>query len=229
MININSTLGALVTEDPRRARVLEAHGLDFCCGGAQTFAEASEKKGLDAHALAAELDLPDRPAAPDWQNMGLAELADHIVATHHVFLWDEMEPLAALVDKVARVHGDRHPELAGIKDDYDALVDDLSQHLMKEERILFPAIHAQDAGEAGFGCGVAGPIRQMMFEHDAAGDLLRRLRAATDDYTAPADGCGSYQLMMTRLAALEADIHEHIHKENNVLFPRTLADAGASV
>ncbi len=227
MIDTTTALGDLVTEDPRRARVLEDLGLDFCCQGSRSLAEASEDKGLDVAAVAAALDLPDREEAPEWQSLGLAALADHIVATHHAYLWDELGPLGTLVDKVYSVHGERHPELAGIRNDYVELANDLAQHLLKEERILFPAIHAQDSGEEGFGCGVEGPIRQMMFEHDAAGDLLARLRAATGDYTTPEDGCSSYQLMMVRLEAMEKDIHEHIHKENNVLFPRSLAACAA--
>lgn len=228
MIDLDTSLGDLVLADPRRARVLEGLGLDYCCHGQRSLADAAAEAGLDAPGVAQRLDLPAPDAAPEWQSLTEAELADHIVAVHHAYLWDELEPLRALVDKVATVHGERHPELAGVKADYDALADDLSQHLLKEERILFPAIRAAAEGQ-GFGPGVAGPIQVMMMEHDAAGEILVRLRAATDGYTTPADGCASYHSMMDRLQIMEADLHLHIHKENNVLFPRTLAAAGVTV
>ena len=121
MIDTTTALGDLVTEDPRRARVLEDLGLDFCCHGSRSLAEASQEKGLDVAAVAAALDLPDREEAPEWQSLGLAALADHIVAVHHAYLWDELGPLGTLVDKVYSVHGERHPGLAGVRNDYVAL------------------------------------------------------------------------------------------------------------
>jgi len=224
MIDITATLGDLVTDDPRRSRVLDGFGLDYCCHGQRSLAEAASAKGLDADQVAAALDLPDREVAPDWQSYGLTQLTDHVLDTHHAYLWDELGPLGTLVDKVYSVHGERHPELASVREDYAALANDLAQHLMKEERILFPAIKAQDAQvDNGFGCGIDGPIQQMMFEHDAAGEILARMRETTGGYGVPEDGCTSYQQMMLRLQALEDDLHQHIHKENNVLFPRALA------
>lgn len=224
MIDTTTTLGDLVTEDPRRARVLERLGLDYCCNGHRTLGEAAREGGLAAAEVAEALDLPDPEERPDWQSLSLTDLVDHILQTHHAYLWDELGPLGSLVDKVYSVHGAGHPELSAIRNDYVALANDLAQHLLKEERILFPEIKAKDSGQGGeLGCGVEGPIRQMMFEHDDAGELLRRLRAATGDYTPPEDGCESYRQMMYRLEILEQDLHQHIHKENNVLFPRALA------
>lgn len=227
MIDLTATLGDLVTADPRRARVLEGLGLDYCCHGQRSLGEAAAEAGLDPAEVAAGLDLPDAPAAgADWRALGLADLADHVVEVHHTYLWNEMGRLAALADKVAEVHGGRHPELAGVRADYRALKDDLEAHLRKEERILFPAIHQLDA--AGAPVGVLGPIRQMILEHDTAGELLERLRSATAGYATPDDGCSSYRALMDGLAELEADLHEHIHKENNVLFPRALEADGIS-
>ena len=140
MIDLTTTLGDLVTEDPRRARILEQLGLDYCCNGHRTIAEASELKGLDADRVAAAVDLPDPEPAPEWQSLGLTGLADHILDTHHAYLWEELGPLGSLVEKVLAAHGENHPELAALRADYAALANDLAQHLMKEERILFPAI-----------------------------------------------------------------------------------------
>lgn len=225
MIDPTSTLGDLVTDDPRRARVLEGFELDYCCHGQRSLAEAASEKGLDLGTVARALDLPDRPEPADWQALSQSGLIDHVLTTHHAYLWAELGPLGTLVDKVYSVHGDRHPELASVRNDYVALANDLASHLLKEERILFPAI--KDAEDGVPAMGVGGPIQQMMFEHDAAGDLLARLRATTQGYTPPADGCASYQQMMLRLAELEADLHTHIHKENNVLFPRALEASAA--
>lgn len=229
MIDLTRTLGDLVTEDPRRARVLEELGLDYCCHGQRSLEQAAGEQGLTATEVAARLDLPERAAAPQWQSLGMAGLADHIEEVHHGYLWGELRGLGELVAKVHSVHGDRHPELAQVFRDYVELANELAAHLQKEERILFPAIRSLDGrGEGGPGCGVLGPIRQMMFEHDHAGDLLVSLRASTRGYAMPEDGCESYRQMLLRLEELEADLHEHIHKENNVLFPRALeADAAA--
>ena len=221
-------IGQLACALPGATRIFHQYKLDYCCGGQRSLAQAASAKGLDADAIAEALDLPDREDTPDWQSFGLTGLVDHILGTHHAYLWDELGPLGSLVDKVYSVHGERHPELASVREDYAALANDLAQHLMKEERILFPAIKAQDAQEeSGFGCGVDGPIRQMMYEHDAAGEILARLRETTSDYAVPEDACMSYRQMMFRLQTLEQDLHQHIHKENNVLFPRTLAEQPA--
>ncbi|WP_116114699.1 iron-sulfur cluster repair di-iron protein [Austwickia chelonae] len=223
-VDPTATLGTLVTDDPRRSRVLEEQGLDYCCNGGRSLEEACAAAELDPVQIAALLDLPDPEPAPAWQSFGIAELAQHILLVHHQYLWDEMPRLGELVDKVVRVHGENHPELAQVGADYAALVADLSSHLTKEERILFPAIIAlgTPGAPAPLGCGLRGPITQMMYEHDVAGDLLRSIRATTQDYTLPEDACGSYRMMFSRLEQMEADLHEHIHKENNVLFPRVL-------
>jgi len=230
MIDLTTTLGDLVTEDPRRARILEQLGLDYCCNGHRTIAEASELKGLDADRVAAAVDLPDPEPAPEWQSLGLTGLADHILDTHHAYLWEELGPLGSLVEKVLAAHGENHPELAALRADYAALANDLAQHLMKEERILFPAIKVTDGTASdGLGCGVDGPIKQMMVEHDLAGGLLEHMRTITDGYAVPDDGCASYRQLMYRLHMLELDLFTHIHKENNVLFPRALAASGLAV
>lgn len=220
-----TTLGDLVSEDPRRARVLERHELDYCCNGHRSLAEAATEAGLDADALAAELDLPDAPPAPQWQVLEVAALAHDIVDTHHAYLWEEMPRLQALVDKVAGVHGANHPELARVREAYTEAVADLEPHLTKEERVLFPAISKLEKAQqpVAFPFGrLANPIRTMLAEHDVVGDLFKEMRALTGGYAPPADACASYTAMLAGLLEMERDLHEHIHKENNVLFPRVL-------
>lgn len=215
-------VGDLVTASPAYTRVLEGFGLDYCCGGRRSLQEACAQEGKDVTAVLEALQGSEPGESAAWTNMSLEELARHIVDVHHDYLWREMPRLQALVEKVARVHGGRHSELAEVESLYSELVEDLSAHLSKEERILFPAIDAFFATDAmlelPFG-RLANPIQLMLAEHDRAGQIVARLRAITGDFTPPADGCGSYEAMLAGLHEMEGDLHTHIHKENNVLFP----------
>lgn len=236
-INIETTLGEVVTAHPQLARELERRGLDYCCGGQRSIAESCRAVGLDPATVAADLatasDLSD---AEPWSTMSITELVDHIETIHHRYLWDELPRLTGLLDKVVGVHGGRHPELTVVTEVFAEIRADLEPHLTKEERVLFPAIRELAGAEAppAFPFGsVANPISKMMLEHDHVGELLTRLRSATDDYRVPADGCASYRACYDSLAQLEADTHLHVHKENNVLFPAVVqlehtlrADAG---
>jgi regulator of cell morphogenesis and NO signaling len=220
------TLADLVTRHPGSARVLERHRLDYCCGGRRSLADACAEAGLDPAAVLAELDQAPPSPAPDWASMGPAELVDHLEATHHRYLWEELPRLEALAAKVQAAHGPRHPELASVAATFAALRADLEPHLTKEERILFPMIRELCASDTSpsFHCGsLANPIRVMLAEHDRAGELLAELRTLTDDHRPPADGCASYRALYEGLAELEADTHLHVHKENNLLFPAVLA------
>jgi regulator of cell morphogenesis and NO signaling len=226
-----ATLGALVTDRPALARHLERLGLDYCCGGRRTLADACHAAGLELDAVVAALTLHGGPADPaPWATMDPAQLVDHLEATHHAYLHAELPRLAALADRVVAAHGGRHPELAEVRPAYAELQADLVPHLMKEERVLFPmvrelvAARAAGAPAPAFHCGtLRHPVSVMLAEHDRAGELLGRLRHVTADFTPPADACASYRGLYEGLAELEADTHLHVHKENNVLFPVVLA------
>jgi regulator of cell morphogenesis and NO signaling len=217
------TLASFVDEQPDAARVLERHRLDYCCGGQQTLADACAVAGVDPQAVLDELAALDSTFDPaPWTTMSAVELVDHLEATHHRYLHEELPRLGALADKVTAVHRDRHPELDAVQSALVAVRDELEPHLAKEERVLFPMIReltaATDAPQ--FHCGsLANPIRVMMAEHEQAGDLLAALRGAAGDYQLPGDACASYDGLYRGLEQLEADTHLHIHKENNVLFP----------
>jgi regulator of cell morphogenesis and NO signaling len=218
------TLGDLVSANPAAARVLERHGLDYCCRGGRTLREACDLAGLDVQVVGAELADLEVEGDTTWTTLDAPALADHIVATHHRYLHEELPLLDELAAKVLAAHGANHPELHDVRRLVAEVVADLQPHLAKEERVLFPAIHALAAGPVQLPFGtVQNPIRMMHVEHDRAGELLVELRAAAADFVVPDDACPSYRSLYERLAALELDTHLHIHKENHVLFPAAVA------
>lgn len=231
-IDPSITLAELVTQRPALARELERRSLDYCCGGQRTLAEACARQGLDADETVSALSaVPGGDVAP-WTTYGPAALVDHLESTHHAYLHDELPRLTALADKVAKVHGGRHPELLEVQRLYLELRDELEPHLLKEERMLFPMIRELAAADTApeLPCGsLRNPISVMLREHDRAGELLVALRAAAHDYVIPDDACASFTAFYAGLAELEADTHLHVHKENNRLFPAVVElEAGAA-
>jgi regulator of cell morphogenesis and NO signaling len=217
------TLSELVTAHPAAARVLEGYDLDYCCHGDRTLAVACAQAGIDVDEVEGRLTELPREDEASWASLAPPALADHIVEAHHRYLHEELPLLDELATKVLVVHGERHPELAEVAHLVGELRADLEPHMLKEERVLFPAIAAIVEGFSDFPFGsVENPIRMMRFEHDRAGGLLASLRGATGGYAVPDDACASYRSLYLRLAALEVDTHLHIHKENAVLFPAVL-------
>ncbi len=220
-ISIESTVGQIATEHPLATRIFGRHGIDFCCGGGRTIREACEAKGLDTDSILEEIrgQLAESDADLEcWNEAPLNDLVEHILAAYHRPLDEELPRLEQLARKVHRVHGERHPEvLPELLSTYLGLKGDLQDHMMKEEEILFPMIR-QDQGSMA-----DGPISVMESEHESAGDALKRLRKLTNGYQVPAEACNTWRALWAGLAALESALHEHIHLENNVLFPRALA------
>jgi regulator of cell morphogenesis and NO signaling len=234
MINSNTTVREIALQMPESTRVFERLKIDYCCGGNQPLADACASAGLDVDALVALLgevaeSKPKNATGQDFQNTSLTDLIDHIVNTHHVFTKSEMDRLEALTAKVINAHGERHTELIQLGELLTALCADLRPHMFKEEQVLFPYIvsltRASDQNQrppfAPFGT-VNNPVRMMMREHDVAGQLLREMRALTSDYKVPPDACVSYQTLYQALENLETDLHQHIHLENNILFPKAV-------
>jgi regulator of cell morphogenesis and NO signaling len=227
-IDPSMTLGEIVTLRPALAADLERRGLDYCCHGGRTLAEAARQAGLDARIVADELSAAHvgEPAA-EWASLGPVELIDHIETVHHRYLWAELPRITALVDKILTVHGDRHPELAEVQRLYTELRADLEPHLAREEQELFPMIRRLAATAGGPRSDtrvLAAQIDALTVEHETVGDLLDALSRVTSGYTIPADGCASYSACYRALADLEADTHLHVHKENNLLFPAARAE-----
>ena len=225
------TLAELVAEVPARAIALDRLGLDYCCGGDERFDEACARAGLDPNAVEVQLRLAPRgDDVHTCADMSPNQLIAHLLDAHHAYLHDELPALGALASKVVAAHGERHPELREVQDLIGLLTEDLEPHMMKEERVLFPAIERLTAGPADFPFGsIDNPIRMMSLEHDRAGTLLARLREATHDYETPADGCASYHALYERLASVDHDTRLHIFEENHLLFPQAAALGGTSV
>lgn len=224
-----TTVGELVVQQPNRSRLFEELHIDYCCGGRKPLQQACEEKGLAWEDVLARLEqLPaetpqdTHAAAPA---LSLTGLIDHIVDEHHSCLRRELPRLEQMINKVARVHGDNDNRLTMLPRVFGAMHFELGDHMMKEENILFPAIRAMEAGhslaDACFG-SVGQPIQVMLAEHDSAGQALEEMRRLTDGFNPPAWACNTYRAMLDGLRELEADLHQHIHEENNILFPRAL-------
>lgn len=221
-------VGGIVAENFRTAKVFTAYGIDFCCKGDITLEAACEKNDVALDSLIR--DLTEVAALPEevvYTSQPMNELIDHIVSTHHAYVENTIPPLRAYLQKLAQVHGDRHPELHVIKDLFFEAADGLTVHMKKEELILFPYIKAmQSAIENGFSLSqphfghIDNPISMMEDEHDAEGERFRRISELSDSYTTPADGCQTYRVAYAMLKEFEEDLHTHIHLENNILFPK---------
>lgn len=231
MLDTAKTVREIAVEMPQATRVFEKLGIDYCCGGTKTLEQACAAANLPIDRVLESLATNAASApARDFSYGALGELIRHIVTTHHNYVKSEAPRLLALTAKVCSVHGNNHPELLEVQDVFHALADELSSHLMKEENILFPYIQRMEETVAAghrsapppFGT-VANPIQMMIMEHDSAGENTRELRRLTNDYTPPADACISYQTLYKAMADFEADLHQHIHLENNILFPRAIA------
>lgn len=214
------TLGEIVAANPAAARALDRLGLDYCCHGDRSLAEACATAGLDPVVVTAELDALPLEGDCNWNGMEPAALVDHIVTTHHRYLEAELPLLDALAAKVHTVHEQRHPELTEIKALVAAIRAALEPHLRVEEELLFPAVHGWSADPQDLSSLSLGElVNTMEVDHDRAGDLLAALRRATGAYEVPADACASYRSLFERLEALELDTHLHVLKENHALLP----------
>ncbi len=234
-IDTQRTVAEIALEKPQAAAVFEKLGIDYCCGGGKPLAAACEAAGIDVNRVA---DLIETPAgadlsggeSKDWTNQSLAALVSHIVQKHHAYCREEGLRLRPLLAKVVSKHGERHPELAEIQKLFACLQDELSMHMMKEEKMLFPYIvDLEEAAtrhsappQSAFGT-VQNPVRMMILEHDNAGNLEKEIRSLARNFTAPEDACTSFKVLYQGLEAFEADLHLHIHLENNLLFPRAIA------
>lgn len=232
-MDATQTIRELVQQYPATVPVFEAIGIDYCCGGGKTLEAACADKNVSVNLLLADLAnaLETRPTPEDrrWISSSLSELAEYIVEQHHAYAKKELPRLAALAVKVDLRHGHMHPELNKIREMVEALSAEVGTHLLKEEQVLFPRLKViEDAAQTGvlpppaFFGSLLNPIRHMMSDHDDTGELLHTIRELTHNYVLPDGACMSYQALYRGLSDLERDLHQHIHLENNILFPRAL-------
>lgn len=227
-----STIGELVTKDYRRAEVFKKYGLDFCCGGKKTLLQVCTAKRLDIVQIEKELSELDHVSvlpSEDYGNWDISFLADYILNTHHKYVKHAIPVIYEYTQKVAKVHGEEHPETIAIAEKYLMIVDELNRHMCKEEDVLFPYIkHLSVANNnrmkvepSPFGT-VENPINMMEHEHDIVGNMIGQIRELSNNYTPPADACTTYKLCYSKLREFEEDLHKHIHLENNILFPKAI-------
>jgi regulator of cell morphogenesis and NO signaling len=224
-----TTVGELVRAVPARARIFENLGIDYCCGGKIPLAEACQKKSLDPATVVAMLQAldgaSDAPSVnPD--TLGLAALCDHIEHAHHDYLRDELPRLDFMTRKVAAVHGDHEPRLHDLRRVFESFQSEIASHTREEEEQVFPAIRQLEAANgnlAGAAAALQSAFAKLESEHAQAGAALEQFAALTDRYTAPDWACNTFRAMFDALDKLEKNMHQHVHKENNVLFPSALA------
>ena len=243
-VDDNTTIRDLVGRYPQSRKVFEKHGIDYCCGGGKHLDDAAAEHRVQVSELLAELKTAlDGPsaaratAAKDWFDAPLRELVDHILNVHHAYLRTALPNVGRLLQRVLNAHAAQHGKMLGeVQRQFAMLEEELTGHMRKEETVLFPYIVAAEKHRQGSGLPLAGcftsvsfPIRQMESEHQAAGNALDAIREATGGYVLPPDSCPTFRALYGELQLLEHDLHEHIHLENNILFPRAIeAESKAS-
>jgi regulator of cell morphogenesis and NO signaling len=236
MTATTQTVREIALEQPTSIRVFEQFGIDYCCGGRKPLAEACAAGNLEMASVIAALEAAAKKPGPDvenWADKSLESLSSHIVATHHAYAKRELPRLAQLAEKVVNRHGPTKTELPVIAATLSQLDEELTQHLAKEEAVLFPYVASLEQSislgtakpQSCFGT-VANPIAMMMREHDAAGGLLAEIRRLSGNFTTPEDAYPTFHAFYDGLREFEQDLHQHIHLENNILFPRAIEMEG---
>jgi regulator of cell morphogenesis and NO signaling len=228
---------ALANSEARK--VLEDGGVDYCCGGGKSLHDACMHADVSAEEILKRLRENSARVNPEektWVSVPLADLTRHIREKHHLYVREAITRVRALLEQVVAKHGENHPEIGDVQKLFAEVGQEMIMHMQKEEQILFPYIDALERSTTGNGSleppffqTVKNPIHAMMKDHDAAGDLLKRIRKATGDYVPPADACTSYKALYQDLREFEADLHQHVHLENNILFPRAVEMEAAAV
>jgi len=219
-LNKDSRVGDVASAHPSSTKVFHRHGIDFCCGGGKALQDVCEKKGIDPEGILSEIrtELEITPSTERWDLAPIEELVKHILVDFHAPLKEELPRLEAMAAKVFKVHGAWNPEkLSELLSVVQGLRQELEQHMMKEEQVLFPMILG------GNGAMATGPVSVMEHEHESAGAALSRIRELTDEFCLPEGACTTWTALWHGLESLESETHEHIHLENNILFPRGLA------
>lgn len=225
--NASQKIGEIVTQFPKAADIFKEYRVDFCCGGDRILKTVLQEEGLDEtvvinriNALYDELKDMKRTDR-DWTQEPSARLIDYVINTHHAYLQVELPRISELTTKILRVHGSHHPELSTVHRLFHNLKMELEQHLIKEEEIEFPLIKEYELNPSSeTKQKVLNMMRELETEHEGAGNLLKELRKVTKDFELPEDACNTYRITYDKLEELENDTFQHVHLENNILFPR---------
>ena len=228
----NTKVKDIALSNPNARHVLEDARVDFCCGGGKSLQDACVTAGANAEEILRQLRENSQhvdPSEQNWTAAPLSKLTAHIRNHHHQYVREAIHRITPLLEKVVQKHDSHRHELAEIAVSFLTVANEMIGHMQKEERILFPFIESLDRAAAGKGTPeppffktICNPIHSMMKEHDAAGDLVRQIRKSSSDYVPPADACASYQALFQELQEFERDLHQHVHLENNILFPRAV-------
>lgn len=226
------TVAEIVTENIKTADIFKKNGIDFCCGGNVKVQEICKKKGVDFNVVKEEIEKigMDKSTSHDFNSWDLDFLADYIVNTHHKYVAGANQIIIEYSDKVASVHGHHYTEVVKINELFHALVVELNAHMLKEEQILFPYIKEMAVAEKnnvsldlpGFGT-VKNPINMMEEEHDGAGEIIMEIAKLTNGFTPPEEACNTFRALYASLEEFQNDLFQHIHLENNILFPKAIA------
>lgn len=233
-ININTTIGDFVAMYPQTRKIFDRFDLDYCCGGKKEIKAAAEEKEVNLNELVTELEqnissVEEKEQEKIWINSSLSEIIDHIVSKHHGFLKKALPDTYKLLERVVRVHGPKHGNfLNKLNDIYSQLKEKLEEHLNDEEKVLFPYIKELESGAKQKSISrdkesLNTVIEILCSEHDEAGNALREMRNITSNYILPHDACESFKALYDNLQEIEDDLHEHVHLENTVLFPKVQA------
>ncbi len=227
-----ASIGELVASDYRKAEIFKKHHIDFCCGGKKTLTQVCADKKLDIVEIERELrslNLAKSLPSQDYMAWDLNFLVDHVLHTHHAYVKTSTPILLEYTKKLARVHGPNHPELIELAEKFNEVANELESHMQKEEQVLFPYIkelcavtdEAKQSGSCSFG-SIKNPIWMMENEHEAVGAILNDMRSMTNNYSLPEDACTTYKVTFLKLNEFEEDLHQHIHLENNIIFPKSI-------
>jgi regulator of cell morphogenesis and NO signaling len=233
------TLASIVADRHQAAAVFEKYQLDFCCKGKRTLQQACDEKNIAVEPVIEELlQAFDAGRAVQDQALGTltaSQLVDYIVLKHHVYVKHAMPVIDQHLERVATKHGDRFPYMQEVFHLFATLKQEMDRHMQKEEMILFPRIKEVEKAvqensdrtvlNAGY---IDQPIHMMEAEHEEAGSLMAQIRQLTNDYTPPADACTTFRISLAELKAFEEDLHQHVHLENYILFPRIIQMTGVS-
>lgn len=223
----------VATDHPATIRVFQRYGIDFCCGGKRPLDEVCREAGVSFEQLRSDLGtavIAPRQDGPPWQSWSIAQVVAGIVEHYHRPLDEELARLSPMMQKVLAVHGERHPELAGVSAAFGAVRNELRPHMRREEDLLFPYLVAIEAAARGGDTpagALAEPIAAMEHDHEVVGRGLAVLRQLTGGYRPPADACNTFRGLYHGFEELERSVHEHVHVENNILFPRAARIAAA--